>query len=198
MIGKTPAEHQMRIFETALESFIDRNHELVLLAQRIDWSSVESEFSKYCCKDNGRPSFPARKMAGLMHLKNLYNLSGEGVVARWMENPYMQSFTGEKVFHTLSAHREQIGRLTGSVPQEALADKGPRGKKEVGGMEIYMPSSGAPNRTYYEKTQERKKFRRRAGIEPVIGHLKPDHRMARNFLSGTRGDAINTLLAAAA
>lgn len=33
-----------------------------------------------------------------MLLKNIYNLSDEGVVARWMENPYMQYFTGEKVF----------------------------------------------------------------------------------------------------
>lgn len=83
----------MTIFETALESFIDMNHELVLLAWRIDWSEVEREFSKYYCKDNGRPSVPARKMVGLMYLKNLYNLSDEGVVPRWLENPYMQYFT---------------------------------------------------------------------------------------------------------
>ena len=55
----------MAIFETALEIFIDMNHELVLLAQRLDWSEVEVEFSKYYCKDNGRPSVPARKMVGL-------------------------------------------------------------------------------------------------------------------------------------
>ena len=34
----------------------------------------------------------------LQLLKSIYNLSDEGVVARWMENPYMQYFTGEKVF----------------------------------------------------------------------------------------------------
>ena len=34
----------------------------------------------------------------MMLLKNIYNLSDEGVVVRWMENPYMQYFTGEKVF----------------------------------------------------------------------------------------------------
>ena len=33
-----------------------------------------------------------------MFLKNIYNLSDEGVVARWLENPYMQYFAGEKVF----------------------------------------------------------------------------------------------------
>jgi len=88
----------MTIFEVALESFIDMNHELVLLSKQIDWDAVESEFAQYYCVDNGRPSVPIRKMVGMMLLKNIYNLSDEGVVARWMENPYMQYFTGEKVF----------------------------------------------------------------------------------------------------
>ena len=88
----------MSIFEVAQESFIDMNHELVLLANQIDWEAVESEFAEYYCADNGRPSVPIRKMVGMMLLKNIYNLSDEGVVARWMENPYMQYFTGEKVF----------------------------------------------------------------------------------------------------
>ncbi len=56
MIGKTPTEHQMSIFDVALESFIDMNHELVLLSRQIDWEEVESEFSEYYCADNGRPS----------------------------------------------------------------------------------------------------------------------------------------------
>ena len=42
------------------------------------------------------------------------------------------------------------------------------------------------------------KFCKRAGIEPVSGHLKSDHRMMRNYLKGTLGDAINTLMTAAA
>ncbi|MDQ0475479.1 hypothetical protein QO011_008529, partial [Labrys wisconsinensis] len=39
-------------------------------------------------------------------------------------------------------------------------------------------------------------FRRRAAVEPVIGHLKSDHRMGRNFLVGAAGDANNAVLAA--
>ena len=54
MIGKTPKEHQMSIFEVALESFIDMNHELVLLSKQIDWEAVESEFAEYYCADNIR------------------------------------------------------------------------------------------------------------------------------------------------
>ena len=41
-------------------------------------------------------------------------------------------------------------------------------------------------------------IRKRACIEPVIGHLKSYHRMIRNYLRGTLGDAVDTLLAAAA
>ena len=57
----------MSIFEVALESFIDMNHELVLLSKQIDWEEVESEFAEYYCADNGRPSVPIRTMAILMH-----------------------------------------------------------------------------------------------------------------------------------
>ena len=47
-------------------------------------------------------------------------------------------------------------------------------------------------------TKHLNKFCKRAGIEPVMGHLKSDHLMLRNYLKGTLGDAINTLMAAAA
>jgi len=40
-------------------------------------------------------------------------------------------------------------------------------------------------------------MRRRAAVEPVIGHLKDDHRMDRNYLAGSKGDAVNAVLAAA-
>ena len=56
----------MSIFEVALESFIDMNHDLVLLSKQIDWEAVETEFAEYYCADNGRPSVPIRKMVGMM------------------------------------------------------------------------------------------------------------------------------------
>src|SRR5215212_10148571 len=40
-------------------------------------------------------------------------------------------------------------------------------------------------------------FRRRAAVEPVIGPLKAEHRMGRNYLAHSAGDAINAVLAAA-
>jgi len=50
----------------------------------------------------------------------------------------------------------------------------------------------------YEKRKVRQRFRRRAAIEPRIGHLKSDFQLGRNFLKGQKGDAINLLLAAVA
>jgi hypothetical protein len=43
----------------------------------------------------------------------------------------------------------------------------------------------------------RKRFRRRAAIEPVISHLKHDFRLWRCFLKGFQGDQLNLMLAAA-
>ena len=120
----------MTIFEVALESFIDMNHELVLLSKQIDWEAVESEFAHYYCVDNGRPSVPIRKMVGMMLLKNIYNLSDEGVAARWMENPYMQYFTGEKVFQKrppmnpidMTKFRKRMGAEGAELRREDIQD----------------------------------------------------------------------------
>jgi IS5 family transposase len=43
----------------------------------------------------------------------------------------------------------------------------------------------------------KREMRRRSAIEPVIGHIKSEHRMGRNYLAHSQGDAINAILAAA-
>jgi len=50
----------------------------------------------------------------------------------------------------------------------------------------------------YQKMQKRKKFRTRAGIEPIFGHLKKDFRMEQNYLWGEKGIHINAYMAATA
>ena len=65
------------------------------------------------------------------------------------------------------------------------------------GVNIKIPGSGI-GKTAYQKAKDRERFRRRASIEPIIGHLKQDHRLLRNYLKGVEGDMINTLLAGAA
>lgn len=63
---------------------------------------------------------------------------------------------------------------------------------------ISIPSTIRKKDTKKQLEIKRQKFRRRAAIEPIIGHLKSDHRMARNFLKGFKGDEVNLLLAASA
>ncbi len=80
----------------------------------------------------------------------------------------------------------------------AVCDRGYRGKSWIKDTVILIPRPPKKDATAYEKQKMRKRFRRRAAIEPIIGHLKSDHRMKRNFLKGMVGDEINVLLAAAA
>lgn len=104
--------------------------------------------------------------------------------------------------HSLVPALEQCQRireaLGGVRPKLAVVDRGCKGRKLIDGTSILIPGSPKKDQSISEKRRLRKLFRARAGIEPVIGHLKHDHRMLRNFLSGILGDAINALLAGAA
>jgi IS5 family transposase len=99
MVGKTDKTPQLDIFKTPLQQFINMQHELCVLANKIDWDSVTNDFTGYY-KNFGRPSVPLRRMIGLVLLKYMYDLSDERIVERWMENPYWQYFTGEVFFQT--------------------------------------------------------------------------------------------------
>ncbi len=97
--------------------------------------------------------------------------------------------------HTLEEHLLQTEYLTNKRPKTGIVDRGYKGKKNINGTEILLPSVPKKNASQYQKQKARKRFRARAGIEPVIGHIKHDHRMLRNFLKGTNGNMMNTILA---
>lgn len=94
---------------------------------------------------------------------------------------------------TLPSALEQYYRLTGNKATNIYLDRGYRGPKSVNGVNIHTPK---PDKNI-TKTK-RKRHKRRAAIEPTIGHLKSDYRMNRNFLKGVTGDEMNVLLAASA
>ena len=62
-IGKSPKKGQQDLFRPMLENFIDMNHELVLLANKIEWSYFEKELSVYY-SNKGAPSVSIRMMVG--------------------------------------------------------------------------------------------------------------------------------------
>lgn len=405
MVGKIEKNPQLEIFKTPLAQFIQKDHKLCLLSAKIDWDSLEKDLSVYYTLDNGRPSIPIRKVAGVLLLKRIFNESDESAIERWKENPYWQYFCGEVHFqheppfdptelikfrkrigeegaerilatsinlfekkeieekavlvdttvqqknityptdaklqkkiiekcrliaktegivlrqsykrilkqlmidqrfrshpkrkkkayassrkiktiagrivrdlerklseqafekyldefmifnkilqqerydskkiysihephvqciakgkeskkyeygnktslvktiksgiilgalairentydgNTLEPQLKQVERLIGKLPGFAIVDRGYRGHKKVLETEIIIPKISA-RQNKYQRQKLRRWFRARAGIEPIIGHVKHDHRMLVNYLSGTQGDAINTLLAA--
>ena len=99
--------------------------------------------------------------------------------------------------HTLEPALAQQQRLTGHILKNNFVDRGYRGVKNVLGTNIIIPDNKKTGNNYQQQ-KLRHGFRRRAAIEPKIGHLKSDHRLSRNFYKGIFGDNINVMLAAAA
>jgi IS5 family transposase len=97
MLGKTPSQDQKELFRPHLKEFMDLGHELVLLADRMDWDYFEKEFSPLY-SHTGQSSMPLRFMMGSLLLKRHYDLGDETLVKAWVMNPYMQYFCGQSCF----------------------------------------------------------------------------------------------------
>ena len=94
-----------------------------------------------------------------------------------------------------------VEELTEEEAKILAGDRGYRGHKTAKVLEntqVVIPSNPKKTDSYHIKKKKRRLFNLRASIEPIIGHLKSDHRLGRNFYKGTIGDAINVMLAAAA
>jgi IS5 family transposase len=95
--------------------------------------------------------------------------------------------------HTLQACIEQAERVSGVAPSEAYADRGYKGHGcNTDSFKVWISGSKRGVAPAIER-----KLKRRNAVEPVIGHLKSDGRLARNFLKGIEGDAMNALLCGA-
>lgn len=118
---KMKTHQQAMIGTMRLELAIDMDHELVRLAQTINWDAIAAEFRPMYCPNNGRPAVPTRLMAGLQLLKHTFNLSDEQVVTRWAENPYWQFFCGEEFFrHSLPIHPCQMTRWRQRIGEKGV------------------------------------------------------------------------------
>jgi transposase, IS5 family len=94
--------------------------------------------------------------------------------------------------HTLGPVVADLERLTGVETRRIHVDKGYRGHNHPHKFRVWI--SGQVRRV---TAPIRREMKRRAAVEPVIGHLKAEHRMGRNHLKGREGDRINAVLAAA-
>lgn len=91
--------------------------------------------------------------------------------------------------HTLHLALEQAAVLMQQQPKEVFVDLGYRGATVPAGVKVY-------HRKLRRGITARLKrdIRRRSAIEPVIGHMKNDGRLRRNWLQGTEGDAFHAIL----
>jgi IS5 family transposase len=97
MRGKSPDQNQLNLFKPVLKQLINPKNELVILADIYPWKELEDEFSSLY-SHTGIHSKPVRLMAGLLMLKQMFNLGDETVVEAWIQNPYYQYFCGESEF----------------------------------------------------------------------------------------------------
>ena len=95
--------------------------------------------------------------------------------------------------HTLGPAIADMEKLTGVEVRRIHVDKGYRGHNHPHRFRVWI--SGQVRRV---TASIRREMKRRAAVEPVIGHIKAEHRMDRNYLKGRLGDRINAVLAAAA
>jgi IS5 family transposase len=95
--------------------------------------------------------------------------------------------------HTLNTVIPDMEALIGNTIERLLADKGYRGHNAPPDHKFRVFTSGQKRRMTPKIKRE---LRRRSAVEPVIGHLKSEHRMGRNYLWHRQGDAANAVLAA--
>ncbi|MDZ7719471.1 MAG: IS5 family transposase [Balneolaceae bacterium] len=98
---------------------------------------------------------------------------------------------------TIAPLLETMDRLELEKPVEVIFDRGGRGAKIIDPVIVTTPDPPGKSTDENHKRRMRRRFRKRAGIEPIIGHLKSDHRMGQNYLHGSDSPYKNALLAAA-
>jgi len=94
--------------------------------------------------------------------------------------------------HTLEKIIPKIEHLVGNQIGRLHADAGYRGHNAPPAYTFKVYTSKQKRGV---TPQIKREMRRRAAIEPVIGHIKNEHRMDRNYLHHRDGDANNAILA---
>lgn len=140
MLTSTPQGHQTSFFGDDLINQLDPHDPLVLLAHAIPWQSLDEKLSAGYTFQKGRPSLPIRRLAGLLILKQLENLSDERVVLQWKQNPYYQYFCGEKNFQTqFPCHATELVHFRKRI--------GTAGVEEIFKISIALHGKAAEERT---------------------------------------------------
>ena len=79
--------YQSQLFKIELIDLVDPEHELVILANKFNWTKIDEICSAYFCNDNGRVGHSSRLVIGLLLLKQLHSLSDLEVCQQFVQNP---------------------------------------------------------------------------------------------------------------
>ena len=151
--------------------------------------SIHKPFTRCIAKGKAHKQYEFGNKVGLITTAN----KGKKIVtaiSAFLQTPYDG--------HTIEPLLEQMEKNHQKLPKELVYDRAGRGKTNIKGVKIAIPSTPKKTDTAYQRQCKRKKFRTRAAIEPIIGHLKTDFRLAQNYFLGETGPQINALLAATA
>lgn len=145
---------QEDLFRARLENIINLRHELVKLAESIDWNFLETKVAGFY-SEAGRPGLPARLVVGLLLLKQMYNLSDEGVCERFVYDPYFQYFCGEIYFqHAFPIERSSLTHFRKRVGEAfcvSLLQASLETAYQVGALEIKQCERVVVDTTVQEK-----------------------------------------------
>lgn len=151
--------------------------------------SLHKPFTRCIAKGKAHKQYEFGNKVGLVTTSNKGKKIILGIKA-FLQTPYDG--------HTIEPLLEQMETGGQQLPKELVYDRGGKGKSEIKGVKISIPGVPRKTDTAYQKHTKRKKFRTRAAIEPIIGHLKSNFRLAQNYLLGETGPQINALLSATA
>jgi IS5 family transposase len=116
-----PSASNDDLFRSSLEAILDMDHELVRLADTINWDRFDDAFGQFYHDRKGRRGLRTRLMVGLHLLKHMKGLSDEETCAAWRENPYFQFFCGESHFqHRLPFDRTSMTRWRKRIGPEEM------------------------------------------------------------------------------
>lgn len=176
---------QLKRYEDQIEIFIK-----VLEQKRSDKNKIYSLHKPFtCCIAKGK-AHKQYEFGNKVGLITTYKSLIITAIKSFKGNPHDSK--------TIEPLLTQMQTNFNHTPQEVIYDRGGKGQKQIGNTKVSTPDYKPLKRdSEYQRRNKRKKFRRRAAIEPVIGHLKSQYRMGQNYLSGSNSSQMNAFLAAA-
>ena len=113
---------QIELGREVLAKSLDHKQPLYKLAVNIDWNSIEDAWSVHFSKRMGRLSKRPRLIAGLLMISYMKDLSDEGVVEDFRQNPYYQFLCGEMYFtHKKPCHSSTLSKWRTTIGEKGMS-----------------------------------------------------------------------------